>query len=254
MNNLLNFKRLVLILKRYFIENKHSEIMYWGILVLVFTLIHKAESAKIILYVMGFIFAAKQFKLFAYTPGGMHYLLIPATQLEKLASAILLTTVYYFPMFILSYSIGNIVGTTVFNMLFSQSSPVTWEFFNSANAQSLGNNFSFLQGNQFLEMIVTFITIQSVFLLGSIFFRRNPIGRTMLSLFVLFIVLGIIETFFFKGFFGGIASMRNMSSFSFNADNSTLLSTVGYGFKIFGYLLIPFFWTVTYFRLTEKQV
>ncbi len=64
MNTTFNFNRLGLLLKRYFIENKTAEMTYWGILTLVFTLVHNAETAKMLLYVMGFIFAAKQFKMF----------------------------------------------------------------------------------------------------------------------------------------------------------------------------------------------
>ena len=184
----------------------------------------------------------------------MHYLLIPATHLEKLVSTVLLTTVYYFTMIMITYSIGNIVGTSLFNLLIGGSEPITWEFFNSANAHSFGNSFDNLQGNAFIEMIITFLTIQSLFLLGSIYFKRNAISRTMLSVFTFFIVIGIIETFFFKGFFGEMSMMKDMNSFKFIAEGSTTLTIIGNGFKIFSYLLIPFFWTVTYFRLTEKQV
>src|ERR1035437_7538870 len=178
MNTTFSFNRLFLMLKRYFIENKNKEIMYWGILILVFTLVHKAETAVSIMYIMGFIFAAKQFKIFAYTPGGMHYLLIPATHLEKLISNILLVTVYFFSMMVIVYSIGNIAGTSLYNLIFSHSDPVTWEFFNSTNTHSFGNSFNLMQGNAFLSMIVTFLTVQSIFMLGSVYFKRGALGRT----------------------------------------------------------------------------
>jgi len=254
MNTTFSFNRLVLMLKRYFIENKNKEIMYWSILVLVFTLIHKAETAKTILYVMGFIFAARQFKSFAYTPGGMHYLLIPATHLEKLVSHIILTTVYYFTLIMITYSIGNIIGTNLYNVIFSQSVPVSWEFFNSANGHSFGNNLDLLQGNAFLEMIVTFLLIQSTFLLGSVYFKRGSIGKTYLTIFAFFLVIGIIELFFLKGFFSDISDMRKINTFSYINDSTGTFALIINGCKIFTYLLIPYFWTVTYFRLTEKQV
>jgi hypothetical protein len=241
-------------LKRYFIENKNKEIMYWGILILVFTLVHKAETAVTIMYIMGFIFAAKQFKIFAYTPGGMHYLLIPATHLEKLISNILLVTVYFFSMIVIVYSIGNIAGTSLYNLLFSHSDPVTWEFFNSTNSHSFGNSIDLIQGNAFLSMIVTFLTSQSIFMLGSVYFKRGALGRTWLALFALTIILGIIEVFILKGLFGGMSSIRNMNSISIMSGNSTTITMIENGFKIFSYLLIPYLWLVTYFRLTEKQV
>jgi len=249
-----SFNRLFLMLKRYFIENKNKEIMYWGILILVFTLVHKAETAVSIMYIMGFIFAAKQFKIFAYTPGGMHYLLIPATHLEKLISTIILTTVYFFTMMVIVYSIGNIAGTSIYNLIFSHSDPVTWEFFNSTNSHSFGNSIDLIQGNAFLSMFVTFLTIQSVFMLGSVYFKRNALGRTWIFIFAFSILIGIIEVFILKGLFGGMSSIRNMNSISIMSDSSTTITMIENGFKIFSYLLIPYLWLVTYFRLTEKQV
>jgi hypothetical protein len=254
MNTTFNFNRLGLLLKRYFIENKTTEMTYWGILILVFTLIHNAETARTIIYIMGFIFAAKQFKIFAYTPGGMHYLLIPATHLEKLVCNILLTTVYFFTMITISYSIGNIIGTYLYNIVLSISNPVSWEFFGSTDVHSVGNNIDLLQGNVFLNMIVKFLVIQSIFMLGSVYFKRNAIGKTLLTLFAFTIFIGIIEVFFLKGIFGEMSFARNMHSFSFNADNSDLQESFRYGLNIFNYLLIPFLWIVTYFRLKEKQV
>lgn len=254
MNATFNFNRLFLMLKRYFIENKSREIMYWGILILVFTFVHNSGSAKIILYIMGFIFAAKQFKSFAFTPGGMHYLLIPATHLEKLISAILLTTVYYFTLFTITYSIGNVLGTTLYNLVFTQSTPVIWDFFSTTGSTSFGNGIDFSIGNAFLEMIINFLIIQSVFILGSIYFKRGTIGRTMLSIFAFYFIIGMIELFFLKVIFVDLTTLRGMNSFNFMADNTSLLTTLGIGFKIFTCLLIPFFWTVSYFRLTEKQV
>ena len=254
MNTTFSFNRLFLMLKRYFIENKNKEIMYWGILILVFTLIHKADTAKSILYIMGFIFAAKQFKIFAYTPGGMHYLLIPATHLEKLISNIVLTTVYFFTMMMIVYSIGNIAGTSLYNLIFSHSDPVTWEFFNATNTHSFANSIDLIQGNAFLSMIVTFLTIQSIFMLGSVYFKRGALGRTWLTLFAFTILIGIIEVFILNVLFGGMSTLRNMNSISIMSDSSTTITMIENGFKIFSYLLIPYLWLVTYFRLTEKQV
>jgi len=254
MNTTFNINRLFLMLKRYFIENKSKEIMYWGILILVFTFVHNSGSARIILYVMGFIFAAKQFKSFAYTPGGMHYLLIPATHFEKLVNAILLTTIYYFTMFTVTYSIGNVLGTTLYNLVFTQSTPVIWDFFSATDSHSFGNGIDLSMGNAFLGMIINFLIIQSVFTLGSIYFKRSAIGKTLLSIFTFYFIVGMIELFFLKVIFVDLSLLRGMSSINFMSENSTLLSTIGDGFKVFTYLLIPFFWTVSYFRLTEKQV
>ena len=255
MNTTFSFNRLVLMLKRFFIENRNKEIMSWGILILVFTLVHNSANAKILLYIMGFILAAKQLKSFAYTPGGMHYFLIPSTHLEKLVTSILLSTVYFFTMFILTYSIGNVIGTNLYNLVFTQSTQVTWDFFNATDIQKFGGSFDFLPGgNAFLEMIVNFLIIQSTFMLGSIYFKRGALGKTMLSILAFYFVIGLIELFLLKVIFVDLTTLRGMNSFSFMTESSSILKIIANGFKIFCYLLIPYFWTVTYFRLTEKQV
>ena len=254
MNTTFNFNRLGLLIKRYFIENKNKELIYWGILTLVFCLNHQAGSAKMIIYIMGFIFAAKQYKIFTYTPSGMHYLLIPATHLEKLVASILLSTVYFFGMAMITYSIGNIVGTNLLNVIFSQSHPVSWDMFSFSNASSIGDNMHFMQVSPFIEMIIGFLAIQSIFLLGSIYFKGNAVAKTMLSIFAIFLVLGIIELLMLKVLFGGMSIGGDMRSLNFSSDNSTALTVFGNIFKTIGYLLIPFLWVVTYFRLKEKQV
>jgi hypothetical protein len=91
-------------------------------------------------------------------------------------------------------------------------------------------------------------------MLGSVYFKRGALGRTWLALFALTIILGIIEVFILKGLFGGMSSIRNMNSISIMSGNSTTITMIENGFKIFSYLLIPYLWLVTYFRLTEKQV
>jgi hypothetical protein len=254
MNTTLNFNRLWLLINRYFIENKNKELIYWGILTLVFCLNHQAGSAKMIIYIMGFIFAAKQYKIFTYTPSGMHYLLIPATHLEKLISSILLSTVYFFGMALLTYSIGNIVGTNLLNIIFSQSTPLSWDMFSLSNTYPIGNNMHFAQVSPFVEMIIEFLTIQSIFLLGSIYFKGNAIAKTMLSIFAIILALGFIELSLLKVLFGGMSISGDLKSLNFSSDNSPALTVFGYIFKTIGYLLIPFLWVVTYFRLKEKQV
>ena len=103
MNKTLNINRLGLLLKRYFIENKQRELTFWGIATVVFMIMHQSQAVTMFLFIAGFIFASRTFKIFGFTPGGMHYLLIPATHLEKLVTNILLSTVYYFGMFLLTY-------------------------------------------------------------------------------------------------------------------------------------------------------
>jgi hypothetical protein len=245
MNTTLNINRLGLLLKRYFIENKQRELTFWGITIVVFTLMHlagaqeKSISVEMFLYISGFIFAARTFKIFNHTPGGMHYLLIPATHFEKLTTAILLSTFYYFVMILITYSLGTILGTTIGNFFFESNNPIVFTLFYShadiySNSHSLLNKFIF------------FAEIQSVFILGSIYFKGNVIGKTWLTMTALGIIIAIIQISLMKILWGDMHFAE-----TFNYQTGHLL---GSNIKVLVYLLIPFFWVVSYFRLKEKQV
>jgi len=251
MNTTFSFNRLGLLIKRYFIENKQREFSFWGIVIVVFMLMHESTSVEMFLYVTGFIFAARTFKIFSYTPGGMHFLLIPATHVEKLVSAILLSTVYYFIMILITYSVGSILGNTLGNAIFSMNNTLSLDFFQMESISKVWGN-TVVQHKGFWSIFCTFALIQSVFLTGSVYFKRNAIGRTIMTFIAISILLGIIEVIIFKLTFGTL----NLSDQSFNLSISgdNLFPGFEAATQYLKYLLIPFFWLVSYFRLTEKQV
>jgi len=251
MNTTFSFNRLGLLIKRYFIENKQRELSFWGIVIAVFMIVHESTSVEMFLYVTGFIFAARMFKIFGYTPGGMHYLLIPATHVEKLVSAILLSTVYYFIMILITYTVGSLLGTTIGNAIFSTQNPVSLDFFQMESISKVWGN-TVVQHKGFWSIFCSFALIQSVFLMGSVYFKRNAIGRTIMTFILLCIVIGIIEMIIFKFTFGSFQMDGQSFNLSISGDN--LFPGFEAATQYLKYLLIPFFWLVSYFRLTEKQV
>jgi len=261
MNTTLDINRLGLLLRRFFIENKQRELTFWGITTVVFTLMHlagaqeKSISVEMFLYISGFIFAARTFKIFNFTPSGMHYLLIPATHLEKVATAILLSVFYYFAMILATYIVGTTLGTTIGNIFFETNNPVQFALFQTpeyyVNNHALHTSYS--AGRSLLNTFMAFAGIQSVFMLGSIYFKGNAIGKTILAIFGISLVLGLIELFLLKVTFGTYHLEGQMMRLTIPAGQDLFpgLEIVG---TIFKYALIPFFWVVTYFRLTEKEV
>lgn len=253
MNTTFSFKRLGLLLNRFFIENKQKELIFWGIAILVFTLMHEPEPATIFIYISGFLFAARQFKIFSYTPSGMHYLLIPATHTEKLTASILLSTVYFFVMSLITYCIGNIIGTSIINYVLDRSMPISWELFSSHKV--IGMNLMLEPTkNQFWELLTTFLQVQSVFILGSLYFKRNAVGKTLLTFAVMGIVFGLFQLFLMDNIWSDIHNAGSSISMNVMMNNSAFMKSMDKIADIFFYLLIPYFWLVSYFRLKEKQV
>ena len=253
MNTTFSFNRLVLLLKRYFIENKQRELTYWGILILIFSILHQGDTVRTFIYVTGFIFAAKQYKFFTYTPSGMHYLLIPATHLEKLTANILLTTVYYFGMALLTYAIGNIIGTNILNLILGTSNPVSWDLFYSSGMHSLAYPNQ-INANEFWSILGSFTLIQAIFLFGSIYFKGNSVGKTFLSIIVTGAVLGLIQLILMRVIWDDTILNNNMVSFNIVLNDTSIPHNISLAAEIATLLLIPFFWLVSLFRLTEKQV
>ncbi|MDD4971004.1 MAG: hypothetical protein PHT07_16370 [Paludibacter sp.] len=251
MNTTFSFNRLGLLIKRYFIENKQRELSFWGIVIVVFMIMHQSTSIEMFLYVTGFIFAARMFKVFNYTPGGMHYLLIPATHVEKLVTTILLSTVYYFSMILITYTIGNLLGTALGNAIFSMNNPVSLDFFQMESISKVWGN-TVVQHRGLVEIFFTFALIQSIFLMGSVYFKKNAIGRTIMTFIVISISLGIIEVIIFKLTFGSF-NLRDQS-FNLSISGDNLFPGFEAATQYLKYLMIPFFWLVSYFKLTEKQV
>jgi len=254
MNTILNINRLGLLLKRYFVENKKRELTFWGIATVIFMLMHltgsteKSASVEIFLYISGLIFAARTFKIFGYTPGGMHFLLIPATHFEKLVSGIILNTFYYFGMILITYAIGTVFGTVAGNIFFETSNPIQFAFFHFDPSVNITGH----AGENLFSKFIAFALIQSVFMVGSLHFKRNAAGQTFLALSVFFIILVIIELLLLKATFGTYHLNGQMINLSISGDDLLFKSKlVG---SIIKYSLIPFFWIVAYFRLIEKQV
>ena len=253
MNTTFNFKRLGLLLQRYFVENKQREFTFWGITIFVFFLMRDSSAAEMFLIISGLIFAAKTFKIFAYTPGGMHYLLIPATHAEKIVSAIILSTIYYFSMFILAYTTGTWLGIELGNLLLGFEKPLTFSFLQMDNISAFHNG-QMIQHNGLFKTFISFMITQSMFLLGSLFFKRNAVTKTFLSIIAVSLVLIGIQIVLIKINLGTWNMNLQMNNTLFIPSGMKLFKDYEWVLKSLTYLLIPFLWLVSYFRLTEKQV
>ena len=106
--NTFSFKRLVLLLNRYFRENMNREVMFWSILTLIFTILDQRDFVILVLFLSGIYYSVLLNKEISKGVSGMHFLLIPATHAEKLTATILLNTIFHFGMTLLAYSIGNL--------------------------------------------------------------------------------------------------------------------------------------------------
>jgi len=248
MKTTFSLNRIGLLLSRYFIENKQRELSFWGIATVIFMFMHQPGSISVFVFIAGLIFAANSFKAFNYTPTGMHFLLIPATHTEKLITAIILNTVYFFIAFLITYCAGTVIGINLENLIFDRNTPVVFDLFQQGNYQFGDDSVNLW------NMFYSFAIVQAIFTLGSVYFKRSSAFKTILTFFVLAFVLFLFELLMLKIMFGSF-SLSGHNSFNINLPRDYELftgwETVG---EIIKYVTLPFLWIVSYFRLTEKQV
>jgi len=250
MSQTLSFKRIGLLLKRYFVENQNYEIYLWSILTLIFMFFRSEGTAQLITLIVGIVYATRFFKIFAYPSNGTHYLMIPATQVEKLVTVFLLNTFYFFLMIMITSAIGNFIGTILRNLIYGISTPFSLQFFFPYSKLNSDFDITYL-----LKNFGVFATLQAIFTLGSLYFKRNSIAKTLLTLMMISILFGIIEYTVFKVTMGSLLSVLNQyDGFQIAWNEIIFPKGMILVWKIIGYLLIPFCWIVSYFRLTEKEI
>lgn len=99
-----------------------------------------------------------------------------------------------------------------------------------------------------------FLITQSLFLLGSIYFKRNGLLKTCLVLAVLFVFFFLLAAFETKYLVIDAVKEINPTGKNVLLSGSETSDILGSTAKFFLYLLAPYLWMTSYIRLTEKEV
>jgi hypothetical protein len=249
----INIKSILLLLRRYFLENVYREIMFWSVIALLFTVLDQRDFVIMIMYIGSLVFSNHLYKELWNGHIGTHFLMIPATHLDKLITAIILNTVYYFIMMIISYVIGNLLIIFIYHTLLQIPIPVNWDLFIASYTYFDNGIMQVSQSNEFWRIFGTFATIQAFIMLGSLYFNRSYTLKTFFSLMTLFLVLLAIQIVFFKT----IWDVKHISNAIYPVfimiNDSTIPLAITNSINIASYFLLPFLWVVCYYRLTERQ-
>jgi hypothetical protein len=269
MSTIFNFNRAGLLVQRYFTGRIQNELIFFGIMFVVFMLFRNFPVVVgITILLAGVFYAVKGLKEIHPPANGINYFMVPATQLEKITVSILLFIVYYFAMMFLAYVIGNLAGTALNNLLANidflttdlnlfHPSSLKWSFFENTSpaVQEIytldERTITVASGIPYIFLFIKlFLAIQSLFILGGIYFKHNQIFKTLLALIIIafaFCIILLLELHLFivKGELNHYASLEIMSAWGNMIKNTS---------NVFYCLLIPFLWVTAYFRLTEKEV
>ena len=249
-----NLKRLQYFIYRQAVLNIHSVIIsggsIFGVLLLhtiIMSNFSPLQVAKIpgfhigIFFIAGFILTGKIFSELHDPLKGYFYLTLPVSNLERLIGSWFLSS----PLYIIGY------GTFTFLMISLAvaitDSPVTVSsFFDIA----------------YLRYISIFLVLQTVFFLGACYFQKNIFSKTLLSVFLFFLSIGILTFIFgYFLFFNSekAGSAENFQFFLYSENNNSFLFDIQNKFIdiitfLFWYILGPFMLLVSYFKLKERQL
>ena len=260
LSELLSLRRLGLLLRRDFAGG------YKGVLIAMaavggFVILSRVLSAFLrqpgathptfyiqLLFIGGFIVTSLTFKELHLNGQGIFYLTLPGSALEKFLSKLLVTSVGYAIGSLAFYAAVSAAAEGINRLIFGYGNP----FFNPFD-------------RNVLLALAAYLVTQSVFLVGSVYFRRLALVKTVLYLvlfgIVLAIVTGLAAWFLFRDYAAGraIAFEPYMNELGASGDVERVLRPLAEKFILGGRLLFwiavaPVGWVISYLRLRETEV
>jgi len=170
----------------------------------------------------------------------------PANTSEKFAAAWLYSTLVTFLSVTIVYNLTHLICMALGNVIYSTDMAI--------NFQSWSTIFKLFCGVMF---------VQSIYFLGSVYFKKNPAGTTTLILFAGSLIIGFTAAFIFEHyiksssqFAGNTINFKNENDWSmlFNSDTPQYLKTLFRIVKVI-YYTTPFLcWGGAYLALKNKEV
>ena len=188
MNTTFSLKRVRLLLKwdAANIEKRHMQLLVlWPILILFFIVAQfESDAPSYWLLIFGFLFSESRFSFFGKEEAlRADYLLIPASNEEKIASVLFGTTIYYLSAIFITYLIGTIICGFF--------KPINWDFISSKGILEQYGGVTFKNYN-FWSISVKIILIQTFNLFYQITKKQKSVKHFILTFIPMVIVFLMI--------------------------------------------------------------
>lgn len=195
------------------------------------------------LLIGGFIVSSAVFAPMHEPTKGIHYMMLPGSTEEKYLARLLLTSVGWTILILVVYTAATVVATVIATPIFRSTPGVFLPI-----------------GRDIWLGVAGYLVSQSLFLFGSIYFKKAAFFKTVLVAWLTVMVLGIVylvtaRIAFAEAFVGLFEAVNFEEVFTVTPQAESLvygLQTVG---RILGWVVMPvFFWTVGLLRLRETEV
>lgn len=275
MNSYFNFNRWLLYIAKNWNENKKRYLMslgaVGGLLVLWYSFVIIVDKSNPLsvnmqhiayyvgLFLTGCLFASIQFNELGDGPKGISYLLLPASLLEKLLGALLFGVVLYFICYTAVYYAVDIVMVKLASSLIAAK--YEQNHMGGFPPQEIANVFVSKDTpiNLFFYLLLIYFAIQSIFLLGSVYFAKYSYIKTLVWGLIVFLVLVFWEHKIIESFMPHGSFFQPFTIYRVNENGKDLMIRLPEWISsillfLMMYTLPPILWIVTYFRLKEKEV
>lgn len=208
------------------------------------------------LFAVGTFYASQYFRDLGSKAKGSNFLLVPASAFEKLLCGLLFTVLLFFVVFTASFYFVDGLMVALSNSLSGPEGP--------AGKAPVINIFKVIilrfNRDSTINFLLFFFSVQSAFLLGSVYFEKYSFIKTIISGFVAGFILFCLMYFFNEMLPPGDYPRGFLTAYRVRVDgvNDHLVQVpdwIGQVFRFLAmYAVAPFLWIVTYYRLKEKQV
>ena len=108
--------------------------------------------------------------------------------------------------------------------------------------------------NVFWSVFGLFAFSQSLFMVGSLYFKNIVVTKTIFSILGFGLILFLLQLLIFKTYWNVKYLSNAILPMFVVVSDYTIPNVFKTSFVIGSYLLIPFMWVVSYYRLTEREV
>jgi hypothetical protein len=274
MNQFFSFKRFTLLVLKHWADNKKryglAVLAFIGLLItwFVFTMLTGFDAIPMgkgvqtitfffALFVLGTFYASQYFNDLGSRAKGINFLLVPASTFEKLLCSLLYSVLLFFVVFTTTFYMVDVLMVGIAKTL-----PQSTE---ASGKPVVANVFEIIflpfTRDVTVNFLLFYFSIQSAYLLGSVYFEKYSFIKTIISSFALAFIVFCFMYFFNQHLLpdGGYPS-GFFTAYVVRADgiDDRLVQIPTWIGQVLRFLIMygiaPFLWIVTYYRLKEKQV
>lgn len=240
----MSIKNITNLLKAYFIENWKNDILRTGsitaALAMIFCLVSPlghTDFLQTYAMIMIVIFTIRLFFKMTKTNSRIDYLMLPASNSEKVLTNMLLSNIYYVVLVFVSLFIGTVIAYLILIIM---------------QVPELPSLIDFLKMHPYVSKssIIVMYWFISLFFFGHIYFKKNAVGKTIgILLLVLFAVAAItFLTLRINSLIVAPNGQTMLNRFTLSSDN---LGEIGLYCLTFGSMV--YFYVLSFLRMRETE-